>query len=217
MMRFWVSGFAMLFAVSAFAGGGPDLGLGDDDFAEVALPFSFPFYGNSYDSVFVGSNGYLTFGSGDTNFSESVGEFLSDQPRIAPYWDDFNPGDGGTITVDEELGSFTVLWDGVPEFSTTNSNTFAVTLHPTGMIDVSWGGLASVDGLAGISPGGGVADPGPTDLTSTPLHLYSSAPIYQSFTAGSDLAGRTIHFFVPEPASFGLLAMGAVAALRRRR
>ena len=61
--------------------------LGDDASQEVPLPFSFPFQGSSYDSVFVNSNGNLTFGSGDTDFSESVGELLGDQPRIAALWD----------------------------------------------------------------------------------------------------------------------------------
>lgn len=219
-MRFWVSGFAMLIVVSpVLAGGGPALPLTDDDFEAVALPFSFPFYGNTYDEVFVGSNGFLTFGAGNTDFSETVGEFLGMEPRIAAYWDDFNPSAGGSVSVDEELGSLTVHYEDVPEFATTTSNTFSVTLHPTGMIDISWNGMASVDAIVGLSPGGGAPDPGPTDLSSSPLHLYGDSAIYETFTTGNpnDVAGSTIHFFVPEPASFGLLAMGAMAALRRRR
>ncbi len=50
----------------------PLVPLGDDDFVEVALPFALNFCGTDYTSVFVGSNGFLTFGTGDTDLSESV-------------------------------------------------------------------------------------------------------------------------------------------------
>ena len=39
----------------------------DDAFVQIGLPWSFTFNGTLYDYVFVGSNGYLTFGSGSTN------------------------------------------------------------------------------------------------------------------------------------------------------
>ena len=38
---------------------------GDDAFAKILLSFPFPFYGATYDSVYVSTNGKLTFGSGD--------------------------------------------------------------------------------------------------------------------------------------------------------
>ena len=52
------------------------MNLGDDSSQEVALGFTFPFQGQNYTSVFVNSNGNLTFGSGDTDFSESVSDLL---------------------------------------------------------------------------------------------------------------------------------------------
>jgi hypothetical protein len=43
------------------AGAARDLTLADDDAVEVTLPFSFPFYGRSYNSVYLNSDGNLTF------------------------------------------------------------------------------------------------------------------------------------------------------------
>lgn len=42
-------------------------GTGDDDFfGKTPIGFLFPFFGTNFDSLFIGSNGYLTFGTGTT-------------------------------------------------------------------------------------------------------------------------------------------------------
>jgi len=170
------------------------LTLGDDDFEEVALPFSFPFQGSSYTSVFVNSNGSLTFGSGDTDFSETVAEFLNDQPRIAALWDDLSPNNGGTVVVDQTSTTWTVTFDGVPEFFATGANTFSVTLYDTGRVDITYGTTNGNDGLVGVTPGGGVADPGGTDLSAAGT-LSVNGTTYELFGSGAfDLDGTTVTF-----------------------
>lgn len=42
---------------------------GDDSFKSVPLPFSVKMFGTSYNSVYVGSNSYITFGGGSSSFS----------------------------------------------------------------------------------------------------------------------------------------------------
>ena len=73
------------------------LPLSDDSFAEVTPPQSVSLYGTSYNSLFVGSNGYITFGAGDSDFSESLADHF-DLPRISGAFDDLNPGAGGTVS-----------------------------------------------------------------------------------------------------------------------
>lgn len=171
------------------------LDLGDDDFVEVPLEFSFPFQGSSYDTVFVNSNGNLTFGSGDTDFSESVGELLSEQPRIAPLWDDLSPNAGGSVMVEEDGDSFTVTFAAVPEFFTGNSNTFAVTLNSDGSVQIDYGVIDASDGLVGVTEGGGATDPGGSDL-STAGTWPASGTTYEDFNATGpfDLEGSTLLF-----------------------
>ena len=72
---------------------GTRLNLLDDDSASVPLGFAFPFLGTTYTSVFVNSNGTLTFGGPNTDFVEDATVFTNAlQPTIAPFWDDLNPG-----------------------------------------------------------------------------------------------------------------------------
>ena len=64
------------------------LPVGDDSAAPVTFGFNFPFQGTTWTSAFVNGNGNLTFGAANGDFSESVAELLSAQPRIAALWDD---------------------------------------------------------------------------------------------------------------------------------
>jgi hypothetical protein len=64
------------------------LDLGDDDNVELPLPFDFVLCGQTFGSVFVSSNGSLTFGAGSNDFSESAAELLGGPPRVAGAWDD---------------------------------------------------------------------------------------------------------------------------------
>lgn len=170
------------------------LNLGDDTSQEVALPFSFPFQGSSWNSVFVNSNGNLTFGGGDTDFSESESEFLNELPRIAALWDDLSPNQGGLVKVEQDASSWTVTFDGVPEFFAATTNTFSVTLSASGAISVSYDGIASVDSVVGITEGGGAAA-GQTDLSAGGPYS-NSGTTYEQFTFSDnfDLDGTTLDF-----------------------
>jgi hypothetical protein len=64
-------------------------GLGDDDSTQWTLPFPFPFFGASYQKIFINSDGNLTFNQSDTASSErSLGRVTSGPPRIAGLFRD---------------------------------------------------------------------------------------------------------------------------------
>ncbi|NND44078.1 MAG: hypothetical protein HKN58_02055 [Xanthomonadales bacterium] len=172
-----------------------ELALGDDDSEEVPLPFTFPFNGGNYTSVFVNSNGSLTFGSGDTDFSESVSEFLNDQPRIAPLWDDLSPNQGGSVSVEYAPGEAMIMFDAVPQFLAGDDNTFTVTLRDDGSFTVAYGNIDAGDGIAGATEGGGAADPGSTDLSGGGP-FSASGTTYEQFNFGNpnDLDGLSFDF-----------------------
>lgn len=74
-------------------------GLTDDSFVgPVNLGINFPFYANSYSQVYVSSNGFLSFGSGNSSLSnQNIPSSTTPNDLIAWFWDDLNPTVSGTV------------------------------------------------------------------------------------------------------------------------
>ena len=151
---------------------GTNLGLGDDaSTGALALGFSFPFFGTSYTSIFVNSNGYATFAAASdfitfnasdaTDLSTVLDRMAEGLPRLAALWNDLNPSASGGVFFNALADRVLITWNAVPRFGAPEtSNTFQITLFPTGAIQLTYGsiGPASTDPifggfLVGISPG----------------------------------------------------------------
>lgn len=102
-------------------GSGQSLGFTDggedqDDVAIRALPFPFQFYGQSFDTITVCSNGWIAFGSTNQidyrNFH--MGSPLGPPNMIAAYWDDLiitGVSNGGVYVKDDAAnGRYIVEW-----------------------------------------------------------------------------------------------------------
>ena len=67
----------------------PDGALGDDVAGRLRLPFSFPFYGESYDKAFISSNGYLNFLEANADFiPTAIPSALAPNAAIYAFWAD---------------------------------------------------------------------------------------------------------------------------------
>jgi subtilisin family serine protease/fibronectin type 3 domain-containing protein len=114
--------------------GGTRLTLGDDAAATVPLPFSFSFYKESFSSLKISSNGYVVFGpsAARNHMNVDVPDASVPNGYAAPFWDDFNPTQGGAVWY-RTVGSapnrkFVVGWVGVAGFFEGNA-TFEVVLE----------------------------------------------------------------------------------------
>jgi Zn-dependent metalloprotease/subtilisin family serine protease len=148
---------------------GTTLSLSDDSYVQVNLTggMQVSFYGINYASLFVGANGYITFGSGDTTYSESFANHFS-KPRISALFDDLNPGAGGTVTWSQLVDRVVITFQSVPEYGTSNQNSFQYELFFNGVIRLTFLAIAAQDGLAGLSRGTGV----PSDFVESDLSSY---------------------------------------------
>ena len=151
--------------------GGTVLSLGDDSYGTVTLSGGdqVSLYGVSYSTFYVGSNGYITFDAGDSDYTESLTDHF-DTPRISGVFDDLNPSTGGTISWQQLADRAVVTFQDVPEYSSGNPVSFQVEMFFDGSITLTHLSISVTDGLVGLSDGAGV----PADFVESDLSAYGS-------------------------------------------
>ncbi len=170
--------------------GATQLGFGDDTFLKADFEEGrvFPFFGQTYTNVFIGGNGYLTFGRGVIDFFGVLQTHFS-LPRISAYSSDLDPTFGGQITQLQLPDRFVVTFDKVPGFFDPRENSFQVELFFDGTIRLTWLETAIEFGVVGLSSGNGVpVGFAPTvfeDLGACIPVLTLSTPVALSETDGT--------------------------------
>lgn len=115
---------------------GTSIALGDDQVSgAIPIGFTFNFYGNPYTSVYVSSNGFITFDATSSSgccSGEALPSATSPSNLIAGFWEDLYPPGGGTIkyrtnglSPNREL---IVQWTNVPHHASGNLVTFQIRL-----------------------------------------------------------------------------------------
>ena len=142
------------------------LELRDDDFEEHYLEVmgGFPYFGNRYDSIFVSSNGFITFNHGSRSTSPTQAEHFA-EPSIAGLRGDLDPRREGAVMIDEHRDRTVVTFDDVPWFGTSSPNSFQIVLYNSGLIEIHYPFLDADHRrtLIGISNGCGGVFPYPPE------------------------------------------------------
>ena len=113
---------------------------GDDAALAVPLPFAFSFYGTSYNSAFVSTNGNLNFLAPVTTFSNTaIPSTATPNAAIYPMWDDLNvvAGTGSMWTRTTGTApnrSFLIEWRNVNFFGSTLTVDVEAQLNEDGTI-----------------------------------------------------------------------------------
>ena len=106
-----------------------------DSSITIPIGFSFTFFGTAFSNVTIGSNGFLAFNAaGATTFGNApIPSTGSPNGIVAPFWDDLNPGVGGSVYSKLEgvapSRRLTVSWIGVPHFSAGGAVSFQAILR----------------------------------------------------------------------------------------
>lgn len=206
------SGFAVTqVAAPLFAEAGTPLGLGDDDDEPVALPFAFPFYGATYRTVFVSSDGNVTFGTADgATGSRDLARLVEGPPRIAPLLADLDPSAAGSIAWSTAGDRFSVTWTAVPQFDESDRNTFQLSLYADGRVEMAYGAevSAAIDqGAVGIAPGGGAVGFTPVDFRGAAGQQGTSLGQSLRGSDAIDLVAVARKFYADHPDDFDQLVV----------
>lgn len=103
----------------------------------VALPFSFKFYGENQNAVYVSSNGMILFSAPTSNNFTNTNMPTSTAPNgiIAPFWDDLDGTSSGNVYTKQEGNKFIIQYNNWPRYSSSGSAlTFQIVLHQNGKI-----------------------------------------------------------------------------------
>ncbi|GJQ62739.1 MAG: hypothetical protein SCALA702_17920 [Melioribacteraceae bacterium] len=119
------------------------------------LGFNFKYYGETYDEIYVGSNGFLTFFefSGNTYSNSAIPSSSVPNGIIAAFWDDLDGSEGGTVFYKQEGNKFIVQYDQWPRFygQPGQDYTFQIVLHSSGKVMFYY--EAMTDGVNSASVG----------------------------------------------------------------
>ena len=128
---------------------------GDDNCLSYPLPFDFPFYGKSYNKVWVNSNGTINFGESYNGYAADEAT-LKTKAMIAVMWKDLRTGSGGVGVATDGNESITFFWNGASYYSGGAAVNASVTIYSDGTILCSYGNGNASGGFVGISAGDGV-------------------------------------------------------------
>ncbi len=129
------------------------LNLGDDNTRQVALGFEFEYWGQTFTDVWVSSNGFVSFQSGNHLCCNGQPIDQAQRNTIYAYWSDLISYTGNPYYRLSD-GSALFGWYNVQEYGTNNLNTFEIALFDNGNIQFNYGSLSASgwrDFTAGIT------------------------------------------------------------------
>lgn len=206
------------------SGTGTQFLLRDDQVSDgIGIGFDFDFYGNSYDTAYVSSNGFLTFtptGNNGCCTGQTLGDGSVVSNLIAGLWEDLdtNGGADGAMYYQNLGTEFVVGFYEVGHFPSGDPLTFEMILHQgSNDIELQYGALSTGDfgthsvGISNLGDADGLQlflDQGST------LGVLANTGHCISHPNGGGCGSTAA---VPEPESFALLSLGFIGLMLPRR
>jgi hypothetical protein len=170
--------YKRLYLPQEWIGGGINMNWhGDDNSWAYTLPFDFPFYGNYYETIYISSNGLITFLQPDASYSNSI-DALAQKLAMAPAWDDWDTNDPYDIYTWQNSTHVGIRWYVAAHYDMSTVAYFEVILSSEGVIQFDYeynNGVISA--TAGISNGAGhILAEDLTDLNSINTIVFAPFP-----------------------------------------
>jgi hypothetical protein len=192
---------------------------GDDDAQEVAFPAGFPFFGSTYTSVWVNTDGNVTFGAPEfASDDRDKSKHVSGPPRISGFLNDWSPqnalnpmGQGSVhATVKTGPDRLVVTWNGVTDWNFGGTSSFQVILYSTGVAAIALiVDPVSVYGVSGIAAGYGAGPIQQVDLSTGQSSALPAGAVFEAFAPYVSVSEVQIarEFYTTHPDKFDFLAV----------
>ena len=160
----------------------------DDGQALATIPFAFPFFGSTYDTLYISANGILAFGKKLNTTFYDVNLFLGQIPTLAMFYADLNPGDANSdgVYIRTTSDSAIITWNEIVEYGATAVSTAQLILTSSGDFEIIFESVAltvQANGssiFVGTNPGGSNPDLTQVDFTNLPI-TNNTGGVYQAF------------------------------------
>jgi len=132
-------------------------GMPDDSFARIPLgQLSVKFGGVSYSNIYIGSNGYVTFGSGDNRYDNAVSAHY-DTPRISVGFMDLDPSSNRGMIRYRITSEYVIVWyNNVPIFGNSRQRLKAqIRIWNDGRINMAWANVPNTNERMVVGVSGG--------------------------------------------------------------
>lgn len=184
------------------SGTGTDIvgGLDDDSFlGPYSIGFGFPFYGSTYNQLYVGSNGIIGFGidSMFSRFKVSIPNSKTPDNMLAWLWDDLDPTNannpGSHVYVGQSGGNYVIQFVNYPEYGALIGDviTAEVILYPSGDILYQYQSVGAGFDVGNCAVGIENAD-GTDGLQVTYLSPYVSSGLAVKFSVPFQWIGLSL-------------------------
>lgn len=171
---------------STISGTGSLLSLsGDDSTTTVSLPFSFPFFGIPYDTVYPSTNGLLAFGAPTSSYSATtIPSSSTPNNFIAGFWADMSVPSGSGAAYSQVTGTTgrrvaIIEWSNLTPLGGSDTITFQIRLYEqTGNIEILYGSSFgnSATGFVGAENDSATIGAGPACATVGTGCTFASFP-----------------------------------------
>jgi hypothetical protein len=121
-------------------------------------------YGAGYTSFWVNENGSITFDGPDDEYEEALWIHFNEL-RISALFNDLSVPTGGSVSWEQLDDRVAITFENVPEYDTTNSNTFQYELFFDGEIRITYLEIEAHGAIVGVSEGNGT----PGDFVNSDL------------------------------------------------
>jgi hypothetical protein len=177
----------------------------DSNLGPYDLGFSYPYYENTYSSIRICSNGWISPTSTSTTYlNGSIPNTAIPNEFMPVFWDDLNPSDGGTIYFyTNSVDSAIVAWVDVPHYSFSGDGiyTFEVIVTASGDITYQYSSLtglvnSNTIGIENITGTDGLQVALDQDYAVDGLAVQFLLPTFWMYaipTGGYDLPGGTFN------------------------